>query len=473
MKNYFRSFSEGGQALILIVLGAIGFFAVVGLAIDGSAKYSDRRHAQNAADAAALAGAFAKYENERLGAANTPITCPPSSGPPSTVCTAIQDAARARAGENGYTGDLVRSIVVVSRPPATGVYSNCSDYHFDCNDYVQVTITSFVDTWFAKIVGIYQTQNYVEAVASTISENHNFSFGGNAVIALRPDGCALTAIGGSQVVVNGGGLYSNSSDGTCAFHGGTCASLLDVNDSLGNQGNITMVGGYGYGSGCAPQANILAASAKQIPYPPPYQEIPEPAECSTAGGKTYTSSTTTLTPGYFDTIPGNGPTWKNTIILTPGVYCVGTSVGTNNTEILQVSGTFYSTPGVFIYVKPGGSFTFNGGSGIQLWGINDASVAADSSLAKYKGFLLYLAPNYASGTPAICKINGHSGDTFQGTIYAPYCNITMDGTSDPTGFQSQIIGYEVKFAGGANILLNYDAGSSAVFNIPWQVGLTK
>ena len=43
---------------------AIGLFAIAGLAIDGTAKYSDRRHAQNAADAAALAGALSLGKEE-------------------------------------------------------------------------------------------------------------------------------------------------------------------------------------------------------------------------------------------------------------------------------------------------------------------------------------------------------------------------------------------------------------------------
>ena len=50
---------EKGQALILIALAAIGLFAFGALAIDGSRAYSDKRHAQNAADTAALAGALA------------------------------------------------------------------------------------------------------------------------------------------------------------------------------------------------------------------------------------------------------------------------------------------------------------------------------------------------------------------------------------------------------------------------------
>ena len=49
--------SERGQALVIFALAAIGLFGIVALAIDGSAKFSDRRHAQNAADTAAMTAA--------------------------------------------------------------------------------------------------------------------------------------------------------------------------------------------------------------------------------------------------------------------------------------------------------------------------------------------------------------------------------------------------------------------------------
>ncbi len=52
--------SERGQALVLIAFAAVGLFAFTALAIDGSRVYSDRRHAQNAADTSALAAALAR-----------------------------------------------------------------------------------------------------------------------------------------------------------------------------------------------------------------------------------------------------------------------------------------------------------------------------------------------------------------------------------------------------------------------------
>src|SRR4026209_1716458 len=132
--------SERGQALIIFALAAIGLFGIVGLAIDGSAKFSDRRHAQNAADTAALAAALAK-SNALIDPTktNAPLECPPTSGPPSDVCAALQTAALDQAGNNGYDNNLVSNTVEVYAPPISGYYT--SD-----NTYVQVIITSHVNT---------------------------------------------------------------------------------------------------------------------------------------------------------------------------------------------------------------------------------------------------------------------------------------------------------------------------------------
>lgn len=58
-----KTISERGQVLFLIAL-MIGLLAIVGLAIDGSMFLSDRRHAQNAVDMAALAGALAYVRDD-------------------------------------------------------------------------------------------------------------------------------------------------------------------------------------------------------------------------------------------------------------------------------------------------------------------------------------------------------------------------------------------------------------------------
>ncbi len=141
-----KLFKERGQALILIAFAGIALFAITGLAIDGSNKFSDRRHAQNAADTAALTGALAKANAETAG------------DDAATVSTKLVTAALNRAADNGYDGDLVTNVVQVNSPPVGGPYAG--NIH-----YVQVIITSYVDTFFTRVIGINQSTNIVQAVA--------------------------------------------------------------------------------------------------------------------------------------------------------------------------------------------------------------------------------------------------------------------------------------------------------------------
>jgi len=448
--------NERGQALILVAFGAIALFAIAGLAIDGSHKYSDRRHAQNAADTAAVAGALALANND----------------------PGWQTAALNRAMNNGYDNVYPTNTVEVHNPPVSGIYANCADVHFDCNDYVQVTITSNRDTWFMRVLGISQFTNVVQGVASKTGKIDHFTFGGSAVVALSPSDCkAVSSQGSSNVTIIGGGLFSNSDSSTCAFFRQSCPSgTLDVYEDEAKtiESTIRMVGSTT--SGCITTNAVFQSGAKQIGFPPPYQEIAEPSQCSETVNLasnysvtgTGSNKTATLQSGHYSQWPLSGQ-WKN-MILNPGVYCIDTAFSSPGN--ITVAGTTPGTdPGVFIYIRSGGTFTFNGGSTISLWGINDNN---DSSLKdKYLNFLMYVAPNYSTGTPATCKINGNTDYFLKGTIYAPFCNVTIDGTSATGNFQSQVIGYTVNFAGTADVVLKYDSSSNYIWNIPLQVGLAK
>src|ERR1051325_1332199 len=123
-----RSF-ERGQALILIALAAIGLFGMAGLAIDGSAKFSDRRHAQNAADTAALAASLAKVKGH----------------------TDWKLYGLDRALSNGYDNNLISNTVTVYSCDEAG--SGCGHNSGDSN-YVRVAINSKINTTFARVIGI-------------------------------------------------------------------------------------------------------------------------------------------------------------------------------------------------------------------------------------------------------------------------------------------------------------------------------
>jgi hypothetical protein len=465
---------ERGQALILIAFGALALFAITGLAIDGSAKMSDRRHAQNAADTAAIAGALKMAQEDAKGN-GVGNKCPPENGSPTPACADVVTVAKNRAYQNGFTDDKQRSIVAVHIPPLTGVYKNCNDIHFDCNDYVQVVITSNRDTWFMRVLGITQTTNTVYAVASKLSDEDFFDIGGSAVVALKPDGCALMSQGGTSLHVVGGGLYSNSDDPSCAFKKDSCAGVtnIDLNTNpTPDPGSITTIGGMSINTGCPPDASLAPAPSgvKQIPFPPPWEEIDPPAECSQPLINNVNGTTVTLEPGHYKSMPPK-PNIKN-VTLKPGVYCIDDEIRIGSQDSFIVQGTFKVSPGVFLYIKPGGSFTINAGSVAVLWGINQANVDANATLAPYKGYLIYSAPDY-SGTPTTCTINGGNSSWFQGTIYAPYCNVTLNGGSGSEGLQTKVIAYTVKFSGNSTIYLTYNEDSSPDMTVPLQVGLSK
>ena len=143
--------SEKGQALVLIAFAAVGLFAFTALSVDGGRVFSDRRHAQNAADTAALAAALAKLR--------APLT------PPTAADLAAKSAGLNRASTNGYANDIVNNTVEVHICNETGITCEGMPAGADASEYIQVKIISIVRTTFARIIGWQQVTNTVTAIA--------------------------------------------------------------------------------------------------------------------------------------------------------------------------------------------------------------------------------------------------------------------------------------------------------------------
>ena len=96
--------NERGQALALIALSVVVLLGFSALAIDGGMIYADRRHAQNAADASALAaGGMAALEMDNGSTYYDEFTCDDTSL--NYVAIKAIDTAMARAASNDYTID--------------------------------------------------------------------------------------------------------------------------------------------------------------------------------------------------------------------------------------------------------------------------------------------------------------------------------------------------------------------------------
>lgn len=404
---------ENGQALVMIALAAVALFAFAALAIDGSNVFSDRRHAQNAADTSAMAAALSKI---RAGTWNAD--------------------GLARAASNGYDNDGSTNEVYVYNPPIDGVYAGNSQY-------IQVKITSRVDTYFAQVIGIPQVTNRVEAVARAIPSAITPLFDGHSVVGLAPNDCqAVKYQGNADTTITGGGIFVNSDCASAAFFNNSSSAQLTVPC-------LNSVGGITYNPGAINVANgCLASGAAPYVYPPENYYYPAVA-CPSGGSQ----SGSTLNPGtYSGQFPPSGIT-----TLASGVYCVNGEFRVNASDTLTGNG-------VFIYMQSG-DIVFNGGATINLSAIPGPMHPETNP---YGGLLFYM-PMSNSGT---ITINGNSGSSFTGTIFAPAADIAISGTGSG-GLHGQIIGYTVDLSGTSDTSIVYNNSENWNPLIPAQLQVAQ
>lgn len=483
-------FTERGQALALIALGAIVLFGFVGLAIDGSAKLSDRRHAQNAADTAALAAALAKIN--ALTAGKTDGTeCPPSTGLPSAVCADLINAGSARAISNGYGDDITTSTVEIHSPPISGYYSTVANK----DNYVQVIITSHVKTIFMRIFGIVQSDNLVQAVAYakpgknladgamviSYDPNPNCSTGGTG-------GYSVEVTGAATVNLSGGGIFLNS-NAVCGFKIPNCADL----NLIGGAGGINSVGVDNIDTaGCTFDPPITKNfNQEPIAIPDDVYWPNEPPECSMSGSPTPYKFPTQIMgtdgklhdqwliyPGFYTDFPQPAlVSNKSYIYMKSGVYCIdppmNQDVSWSPVDAAFLNGSTdpsknpyaaaYNPDGVTLYIKKGGGFAINGTSPTILDATNDPN-------SDYQGYLLILEGDQTSH-PA-CTITGGADISINGLIFAPYCNFQINGQAGETApINAQLIGWDLKINGTNQINFNYDPSNQV--KIKRRVGLMK
>lgn len=386
--------TERGQALIIIALAAVGLIGMVALVVDGGKVFLDRRKAQNAADAAALASALSRIR-----------------GGQDWVGMALNSAA-----QNGYNSDGVTNIVQVYSPPKDG--SHTGDV-----EYIQVIITSNVDLYFARVVGRAQITNVMDAVARTKQPEVKELLNGMAVVSLAPTSdCnnrkSFWVHGEATLNITGGGVFVNSTNQTCAFLQNGNGSIR-INDGY----SINVVGGAS-----VQKAQLLTPGVTvggvPMSYPPPFF-MPR-LGCGKAA--TISEDGTTMSSGAWDDeFPPEGVTH-----LGAGVYCLGNG--------LKINGDIEGHNVVF---KVSNGAVHFSNANILL----DAPNSGDNA-----GLLIYVPMENRSRV----VLNGGPGSIIKGTILAPGSPIIIKGNSSSRGFHSQIIGYTVEAEGSSNVVIIYN-----------------
>lgn len=389
--------SERGQAIVLMMLLIVGLVGIAGLAVDGGRLYYSQRTAQNAADNAALAAAWA-------------------------ACAGgdVNSVAFASASSNEFDNNGTTNTVTVYRPPSSG--PNVGD-----DEYIEVVIHSVIDAAFSQLVFLGDLESTVRAVSRCNIDASGEIGGGYAIIVLDPNkDRAFHVHGSANVTIDGGGIFVNSNDNDRAF-------WVHQNAAVVSSGTIDVVGGYQTANTgtASPTPN---AGATQIS--DPLAALPAP---SNPGGtcNSYSlggSSVDTIDPGLYCEIALNG----NAILtMNPGIYYIDSGDFTTDSNV-----TFTANE-VLIYLT-NGTFDLKGNGDITMTPI---------SSGLYAGMALFLDQSNNSKI----KIDGSGTIDVSGTIYAPSSKFEIKGNGSVTEFNTQVLVSEFMVTGSGDIALNYDS----------------
>jgi Flp pilus assembly protein TadG len=420
-----------GAVAVLVAVCLIPMLAVVAIVLDGGVLLDDRRQAQTAADAAALAAAtdLFNYYKTNQGA-----------DPGKTAKTSALTTAKA----DGYNNDGTTSVVTVNIPPKSGPFTGKAGY-------VEILITYNQPRFFSNVLGSGSLTVTARAVARGL-----YTPSSPGILVLDPTGnnsLDVTASGG-VTVTNGGAIDvdSNSASGglTITNTGNVTADTINLSDNTYNHSN----------SGDA----IGTINYKQPATPDPLALLPEPSQpsapsltgtalaaYSTNNGINYSGTTTLdLYPGYY---PGLNLSSSGGVVLhdnldgSPGIYYIG-SHGLSATNAGGISGS-----NVMIYSAGTGNISLTGSGNVTL---------SPPTTGTYEGITLF---QERSSTKQV-SITAQGNMTVSGTFYAAAAKVAITGQGNFTNtVGSQWIAYDLAVTGSGSLNVSYNGLASPLRQI--------
>lgn len=393
-----------GVALVYVALILLALVAVLGLAIDTGYVFLTAHQLQNAADAAALAGAAEAPFDSAQAAAD-----------------AVSEGAKNSAAHLKVTLTVGTDVFVGNYNRTTRVFTaNTSPYNA-CQVIARRTKDSpdgALGLLFAPIFGITTSDVSRQAVAM----NRPIGPGVLLLNATASPALQMTGTGSNPdkiKITNNGAVVVDSNSSTAVQWTGNPFITAGELDIVGNDAAVA-------GAGILPTGTL---NINATPVADPLASLAPPSK----PGNTVTSQVAGKWPaGYYANGLPPG-------VLSGGIYYVDNGIDLKGNEAIDGSA------GVLIYLHTGG-ITLKGNSTID---VNAMTTGTYAGIAYYQDRL----------NTSDVLLRGTSGMTDTGTLYFPGAQVTLAGT--PKSFGNQFIANTAVIQGDAQLNIDYDGRNPA------------
>ena len=386
---------------MVMALAALMMPLVVGamaMALDGGVLYLQRRQAQSAADASALAGAYALFNGSNFSVA--------------------QAAAIAMGMHNGFTIPQAN----VTQPTST---------------QIAVQVTSSPPRFFSGLWGKGNLSVSASATAAINVSTGSTAYSNFALIVLDPSGSGSLKLSNSAEITD-----TNQIDAPSGIQvNSTSSSAVIASNSAHTNVPLSIVGGYTLGNSAYLSGTVTTGVAA-VPDPLASLPVPSvPAPTSTPASSYSGSGSNTMQPGLYT----SSVTISNSASVTmqPGLYYFqGAGLSVANSGTLMGSG-------VTIYID-------NGGGTISFANSSSTTLSAPTS-GTYQG-LVYFQDRSSSASP---QFGNSANVNLTGTFYAAGAVLSFSNSVDYAQYASQVIVKDLSLANSVDVNIPWSASTVA------------
>jgi hypothetical protein len=440
MARQTRRTDRNGMVAVHVVVSMTALVGVAAVVLDGGLLLTERRHAQAAADAAALAGATDLFKNFKTnGGAD-------SSG---SAAAAARDYVT-----NNYASAFQSNLAttIVNIPPSS---SQSLPAHRKAG-YVEVIVQYNHPRLFSSIFGGSSIPISARAVAQ------------GTFLPPAPAVMALDKTASPAFKTNGGGSLNISGTGTLVVDSNGSPALSNVGGGTINApGGIDVTGSVSGGGTYNP-----AVTTGTAPIPDPYAFLPEPTTTNPGPSTAQSGATQRGNTGIWDMYPGvyasdplkGGQAPKNgdTVYFHQGVYYMqagmtqqsGTNLIMARYDPANLNNDNSETGGMMLYIAGGAlSLAGNTGTTLRLDGMSSGT---------YQQMLIFQSRTDSQKM----SITGN-GTLFSlsGEIYAPDAEIDLAGNGAASTIGTGVIADTLVIAGNGTINVNYSGSTNTATRI--------